>query len=66
MPFCLESKIFFPGWPSDTIGTVVWKKVHKISFLRLKRQFSIGGYEEGRVAIPTSFSIFDSYDMKSL
>ena len=41
-------------------ATVMCKKVHKISFLRLKRQFS------RRQATPTSFSIFDSYDMKSL
>ena len=35
-------------------------------FLDLKWQFSGGGIEEGRVPTPTSFSIFDSYDMKSL
>ena len=28
--------------------------------------FPEGGNEEGRVATPTSFSIFNSYDMKSL
>ena len=35
-------------------------------FLHLKLQFQEGGNEGGRVATPTSFSIFDSYDMKSL
>ena len=45
---------------------VVSKKVHKISFLDLKWQFSRGGMREGKVATPTSFSIFDSYDVKSL
>ena len=35
-------------------------------FLDLKWQFSGGGNEGGRVATPTSFSIFDFYDMESL
>ena len=42
-------------------STVVCKKELKISILRLKKQLS-----GGQVATPTSFSMFDSYDMKSL
>ena len=44
----------------------MFKIVHKITFLVHKWPFPEGGNEEGRFATPTSFSIFDSYDMKSL
>ena len=46
--------------------TVVCKIVHKISFLVHEWEFTEGGNEGGRVATPTSFSIFDSCGIKSL
>ena len=46
--------------------TVMRKIVHKISFLYINCNFPQGGNEEGRVATPTNFSVFDSYGMKSL
>ena len=39
----------------------MYEIVHKISFLVHESHFSVG-----RVATPTSFAKFDSYDIKSL
>ena len=45
--------------------TVLFKIVHKILF-SINGNFPEGGNKGGRVATPTSFSIFDSYGIKSL
>ena len=45
------------SYPPKDDATVVCKIAHKISFLVHKWQFY-----GGRVATPTNFSIFDSYD----